>query len=336
MNATEFNRPQTGYGFSNAKGQKLHFRIDWNNFEQAKYLVFYIHGYGGHGNRVEMHTMSQYFNEHGATVVLMDQIGHGYSEGERVLMLDHNDLVDDFSQLICCLMDKNKSKEALLDEMTFDSSVGSFQYENLPQLRELPCFVMGGSMGGAVSLLTAHRLSADEQFKNLAPTFRGALLMAPALSFKLPHWLMVETLRYTVGTCAPAGFMPEFLNNVGNNSLTFKSEEVLARNEKDSYGLYEGALGWNGLMRWGTALMFINMAPAIQVLMPEVKFPFLLLHDPGDEICDIEGSRMLYKLSATSEDKKDLVELPGYLHGLIYNENEDVCRRCLEFMKKVT
>jgi hypothetical protein len=102
--------------------------------------------------------------------------------------------------------------------------------------------------------------------------------------------------------------MPAFLNNVGNNSLTFKHPEALQMTEADTWG-NEGALGWNKGMRWATALMFIEFGAAIRASMSSVAHPFLILHDPGDEICGIEGSRMLMQQSVTPAENKELIEV---------------------------
>jgi hypothetical protein len=102
--------------------------------------------------------------------------------------------------------------------------------------------------------------------------------------------------------------MPTCLSNVTDYSLTFKHEASLQMLEADTWGK-NGALGWGKNVRWGTALMFIDFAKALEPFMSTVAYPFLILHDPGDEICDIAGSRMLMEKSATAGEKKKLVEV---------------------------
>ena len=189
MSAKDFNRPQSGNEIINSKGHKLHFRIEWQNFDAAEFVVFYIPGYSGHINRTEMSKMTNYMNNHGAVVVALDMQGHGYSEGERCLMLDHEDLLGDVLQLVDAIMN-NRTSETL----KFDSNPSSFQREHLPNIQKLPFFIMGSSMGGAISSMVGHRLFTSEN-KIIFPTFKGSILLAPALSFKTPNWLLVETLR---------------------------------------------------------------------------------------------------------------------------------------------
>jgi len=198
MQAKDFNRPDSGCSITNSRGLRLHFRVDWDNFTAAKMVLFYVHGFGGHCNRVEARTMARTFNSGGAAVVLMDQMGHGYSEGERALLLSHEDLVEDLVQLIAALMAPGTVEAGR--EATLSTEVSGSP--NLGKLSTLPFFVMGGSMGGAVSLLTAHALRTDERYRDLGvPVCRGAVLMAPALSFKLPHWAVVETMRWEHCPC---------------------------------------------------------------------------------------------------------------------------------------
>lgn len=78
--------------------------------------------------------------------------------------------------------------------------------------------------------------------------------------------------------------------------------------EADTWG-NEGGLGWNQGMRWGTALMFIDFAAAIRKTMDTTMHPFLILHDPADEICGIEGSRALMEKSKTPDEMKQLIEV---------------------------
>eukprot|EP00128_Syssomonas_multiformis_P018220 Colp12_sorted_trinity150504_noHs@21786 len=265
----------------------------------------------------------EYMNSRHCIVVAVDMQGHGYSEGERCLMLKHDDMVRDVLQVVRCFENEDRDKE-----LVFEEHESSFKRSDLTTFKKLPFFLMGSSMGGAVSTLSGQAMHSQS---DTYPNFKGAILLAPALSFKMPNWLLVETLRYTVGTCTPDAQMPEFLSNVNDNSLTFKHPESLAYSEADTWG-NPGALGWNLGMRWGTALMFIDLAAALRETLSQVAYPFMILHDPGDQVCSIDGSRNLLAQSRTAEDKKKLIEVPGYLHGVLANETEACCDYALEWM----
>jgi alpha-beta hydrolase superfamily lysophospholipase len=187
ISAASFNKPKTGNAFTNCHGCKLHFRVQWDKFKEAKRLIFYVPGYSNHINRPEFFALANYMNAHNAVLIAADMQGHGHSGGERCLLMSHADLLDDVTQLVDGFMNINTS-----ERFQFDSTDGSFQCKHLPMLQKLPFFIMGSSMGGAVNMMVAQRLHSD---KGAYPTFKGAILLAPALSFDVPHWLVVETLR---------------------------------------------------------------------------------------------------------------------------------------------
>ncbi|MEV5516038.1 lysophospholipase [Streptomyces flaveolus] len=61
--------------------------------ERPRYAVLLIHGYGEHVGRYE--EVAGVLTSHGAAVYGPDHIGHGASEGERVLIEDFEDVVTD-------------------------------------------------------------------------------------------------------------------------------------------------------------------------------------------------------------------------------------------------
>jgi alpha-beta hydrolase superfamily lysophospholipase len=61
--------------------------------ERPRYAVLLIHGYGEHAGRYE--EVAGVLTSHGAAVYGPDHIGHGASDGERVLIEDFEDVVTD-------------------------------------------------------------------------------------------------------------------------------------------------------------------------------------------------------------------------------------------------
>lgn len=120
-----------------------------------------------------------------------------------------------------------------------------------------------------------------------------------------------------MGTCAPGATMPPWMSNVTDNTLTFKDPETLAYTALDAWG-NPGGLGWGQGMRYGTAMMFIDFAPVIQQTMSEVTYPFVILHDPADKICGIDGSQRLIEKSATAPEHKKLIEVLLVKHELLF------------------
>ena len=171
-------------------------------------------------------------------------------------------------------------------------------------------------IGGAVATLVSIEL---QKKKEVAENFRGAILLAPALDADVPHWLVVKTLEYTIVQIAPEASMPPWLSKVNDNSYIFSTPELIESVAQDSWGSEYGGLCWGNPMRWGTALMFIKMFAHLKEHMSELSVPFLIIHDPEEKICAIEGSRSLLASSKTKGSDKELVEVPGYLHGLFSN-----------------
>ncbi|MYR41316.1 alpha/beta hydrolase [Streptomyces sp. SID5910] len=61
--------------------------------ERPRYTVLLIHGYGEHAGRYE--EVAGVLTSHGAALYGPDHVGHGASEGERVLIEDFEDVVTD-------------------------------------------------------------------------------------------------------------------------------------------------------------------------------------------------------------------------------------------------
>mmetsp|Transcript_14647 Transcript_14647/g.24311 ORF Transcript_14647/g.24311 Transcript_14647/m.24311 type:complete len:334 (-) Transcript_14647:255-1256(-) len=312
--AKEFNEPHSGNVFVNNLGHILHFRCNANMpAEKRKQVCFWLHGYTAHTNKPDFKRYSDIMNARGVVVMGLDMQGHGHSEGERALVLSHEHLVQDLCQFIHHIYE---------DDLTHDQcrlqTGENTDLDLLISLKELPFFLMGSSMGGAVSVLTSMKVYT-------MPKFIGCTLLAPFLgNAQLPHWLLVEFFKYTFAYWTPNWHMPSFLSNVSDNSLTWTNEEDIILAEMDAWG-NEGGLGFGQGMKWGTANMFLTMGPHIVESFKEVKYPFLILHDPADEICAIGGSHAMMKETATPTEHKNLIEVNGFLHGMIYNNPEEVC-----------
>jgi len=65
---------------------------------QARYVAVLCHGYGEHAGRYEW--VAATLNDHGASVYGLDHVGHGRSEGERVLIADFEPVVEDLHLLV--------------------------------------------------------------------------------------------------------------------------------------------------------------------------------------------------------------------------------------------
>ena len=112
------------------------------------------------------------------------------------------------------------------------------------------------------------------------------------------------------------------------------------------------AIGWNTQMRFGTGVGLLDFCLQLQVTLtltltltltyPELiapwhqekaltaEFPFLILHDPEDQIVHFGPSERL-EAEAPSRDKQ-LIRMSGSKHDLISEEPEDVKERFTAWM----
>ncbi|KAJ1485074.1 Alpha/Beta hydrolase protein, partial [Baffinella frigidus] len=249
----------------------------------------------------------------GFAMVAYDQQGHGYSEGEHVLIESYDALVDDFIEFTTLLGSGARESQPGLVGLVPEGF----------DLSRAPLFVMGESMGGALALLIGQRLSsaADDATTPSAGRFRGAVLSAPAIHANLPPAPVVWLLKHVVAPLLPRTCMPAFLETVHFPDLIWKSEERRAQALADTWGR-PGGIGWGHTMRFGSAVALLQMTVDTQALLPAVAFPFLILHDPEDGIIPFAGSQQL--LAESPSGDKTLEEMPGGLHDLVSNVHEQL------------
>ncbi|MGW0018062.1 alpha/beta hydrolase [Rhodococcus sp. NPDC003382] len=120
--------------------------------ENPRYVVLLCHGYGEHSGRYEY--VATRFAADGATVYAIDHVGHGLSDGERVLVEDFEKVVDDFH---------------LLDLTARRENPG------------LPVVLVGHSMGGMIAARYAQRYG---------DSLAAVVLSAPVLG----TWAAVDAL----------------------------------------------------------------------------------------------------------------------------------------------
>ncbi|XP_014107130.1 PREDICTED: monoglyceride lipase isoform X2 [Pseudopodoces humilis] len=124
----------------NADGQYLFCRY-WKPAASPRALVFIAHGAGEHCGRYD--DLAQKLTGLNLFVFAHDHVGHGQSEGDRMVVSDFHVFIRDSLQHID-LMKKEHP--------------------------ELPVLILGHSMGGAISILTASERPSE---------FSGMLLISP-------------------------------------------------------------------------------------------------------------------------------------------------------------
>jgi acylglycerol lipase len=242
----------------------------------------------------------------------MDMRGHGYSDGMRALMPSLDETLADMEDFISYIMTGAKYTSAHCD---LDNKV-------VEVIRELPFFIMASSGGAAFSTLLSIRMNEDVNFK-------GMVMLAPALSVDIPHWVLVIVLRYSIAYLAPEQDMPKCISNATDESLNYKDANVSAKMLE-----FEDTLSYTGKMRWATAMMFVDVMQRFNAQVSMVRKPFTIFHDPGDGICNISGSRQLLNESSTVWNRKSIVELPGEKHALLVNCTDRISELSSDWMDK--
>ncbi|KAM6925429.1 monoglyceride lipase isoform 1-T1 [Xenentodon cancila] len=248
----------------NADGLHLFCRY-WEPAGPPRALVFIAHGAGEHSGPYD--EIAQRLKELSLLVFAHDHVGHGQSEGDRMNIKDFQVYVRDALQHI----DLMKSHHP-----------------------DLPVFIVGHSMGGAISILTACERPSD---------FTGVVLIAPMVQMN-PE----SATPFKV-------FMAKLLNYM-LPSLTLGSIESkwVSRDQKQVEAYDTDELNYHGRLRVSFGMQLMGAAARIEREIPSISWPFLLLHGDDDKLCDIRGSKTMYE-NAASSDKKIKVYEGGY-HAL--------------------
>uniref|UniRef100_A0A3Q3WTL0 Serine aminopeptidase S33 domain-containing protein n=1 Tax=Mola mola TaxID=94237 RepID=A0A3Q3WTL0_MOLML len=245
----------------NADGLHLFCRY-WEPSGPPRALVFIAHGAGEHCGPYD--EIAQKLKEVSLLVFAHDHVGHGQSEGDRMNIKDFQFYIRDSLQHI----DLMKSRYP-----------------------DLPVFIMGHSMGGAISILTACERPTD---------FAGVALIAPMVQMNPESATPFKVVR----------------------RLTPHSSQPC---DVEAYDADQ--LNFHGGMRVSFGMQLMGATARIQTEIPSISWPFLLLHGDADQLCDIRGSMMMYK-DTPSSDKKIKVYEGGYhaLHHDLPEVSESVLK----------
>ncbi|XP_010905633.1 caffeoylshikimate esterase [Elaeis guineensis] len=244
-------------------------------------LVCMIHGYGNDISWTFQATPI-FLACHGFACCALDLPGHGRSPGLRAFLPDLSAVADD------CL--------------TYFDSV-----RRSPELRGLPCFLYGESMGGALCLLIHLRDRRPEA------GWRGAVLVAPMCKISdsiRPRWPIPQILTF-VARLAPT------LPIVPTADLVDKSVKVEAKRKVAA----SNPLRYRGKPRLGTVVELLRATDDLGSHLTEVTIPFLVLHGSADVVTDPAVSQALYD-AARSEDKTIRI-YEGMMHSLLFGETDE-------------
>ncbi|KAK9051731.1 hypothetical protein SSX86_028359 [Deinandra increscens subsp. villosa] len=265
--------------FKSPRGLSL-FTRSWLPLTPPRGIICMVHGYGNDISWTFQAT-AIFLAGNGFACFALDMEGHGRSEGLKAFVPDVDAVVEDYLAFFTSIVDST------------DRSYGN-----------VPKFLFGESMGGAICLLT--------QFSR-SDFFDGAILIAPMckISDKVrPKWPIPEILMF-VSKFAPT------LAIVPTADLVDKSVKVP---EKRVIGAMN-PMRYTGKPRLGTVMELLRVTDYLSRRLSEVSIPFILLHGDADVVTDPAVSKELYE-KANSKDKS-LKIYDGMMHSLLFGETDE-------------
>jgi alpha-beta hydrolase superfamily lysophospholipase len=156
-----------------------------------------------------------------------------------------------------------------------------------PAAADCPAFLMGESMGGALSINTV--LQKPEMWA-------GMILIAPMCAISpelMPAWPVVQALRCMAVCCPGWAVVPmqDHLPNCFRNGHSY----ILERARSDP-------LRYAGVNRLGTGLQSLNVMDKIREQAADIRTPLLVMHGSADVVTDPHSSLRFWE-STSSEDK---------------------------------
>lgn len=335
----DINLPKGDEYVYNSRQQKIHVQTMMPKSKKPKFLVVLLHGYSAHSNQPWVPLIGSEFVENDIAFVTFDFHGHGYSDGVRVDVEDYRHLIDDCLSVIFELYRSKSSPTARsvagASEAETARMIGTQGYSSFLDNSEFTCpFVVSGmSLGGVTSLAVGLALQRLQQgqgvmnYSHILPTqematvlslFEGVIAMCPAIAVDLPHPMVQTIMEYLVVPCCPLTPVPSWLGQPDLDRRLVFHDHFLGYAEKDSAS--NGGMTHAPLIRFRTGHSVIMLTRHVQDSMREVQFPFLVFHDPEDQICRYAGTERLMREASTLTDHKRCVRVQHGLHGLLPNK----------------
>lgn len=253
--------PASSY-FTNPRGHRLHC-VAWRTPSTPKALLFLVHGFGDHVERIASEAEPAQFVAQGIAVFGLSHQGHGRSEGTRC----HTDSFDHFVEDLAAYVKQTHA------------SYGA----NPP-----PTFLFGESMGGAIAIL------ATMKGGPLHDTIAGNIFVAPMCQLSDDMMLpgcVVAMFKMLMKVGPKWKIVPT--KNV--LPLCFKDPAFLEKAMADP-------LSYKGKPRVRMAWECLEATRRVSEGLARVDLPFIVLHGEADRVTAAQASRDLHA-SASSTDK---------------------------------
>jgi caffeoylshikimate esterase len=247
-------------------------------------VVCFCHGYTDHtsyAKRVEYQRLC----EAGIAFVGIEYEGHGRSDGALGLISDWEVLIEDVSSF--------------------------FRHVTRTRFATHPAFLMGESMGGAISYCVYNRVPE---------LFRGVVFVCPMCKISddmLPPQYVIDFLKWLIGgtgTTSFLGYLPIAPSKSNLGDLFNRIPEKGLKNARCP-------LIYDRNPRLATARELINVTQRISNSLQDFAAPFLVLHGLEDRVTDPALSKALYCESVSKD--KTLRLLEGMWHNLTTGEPDE-------------
>ncbi len=254
--------------FTGTGRRRLHWQ-GWSAADEPRAVVTIAHGYGEHLDRYER--VATELASAGYQVYGLDHHGHGRSEGKRG-QVSLSDAVTDLDQLIV--------------------SVAKARHPDLPQ------FLLGHSMGGAIALRYA---IAHQQ------RLTGMVVSAPLAS--VSDGRLMQNIGKLLGRLAPT--VP----------ATRVAPKLVSRDPSVVEAYKTDPLVHHGMISAGVAREFILHTESLPDAVPQITLPTLLIWGTSDLLCPPAGAEMV----ATRIGSNDLTVRPyaGLYHEILNEPERD-------------
>lgn len=256
----------------------------WNgSLESPKALVLIFHGFAAHGLYPTVRYAAELLATSDYLVVAPDLPGHGASGGLRGYIPSASSLLDVGVDIA------NHVKDQYLHKTTSQK-----------------LFLLGSSMGGAISLGVAQKIHTDKT------PLAGVVLLAPMLMLRVGG--AARSLLAGLAMLPVIHTLPIIPSSSTSLDQQYRDPEKRQECADDTLSI-------SGNLRVASASSCVEMAAHIQSQFTNVQVPFLLLVADEDVVVQNQGSLHLLE-QAPSKDKK-MQRYPA-LHGLLC-EPEPLC-----------
>jgi hypothetical protein len=204
-------------------------------------------------------------------------------------------------------------------------------------------------MGGGLALVLGNLLSqhtfsdahtqysADNYDKvaGIAKVFRGCVLLAPMVNVNRPPAIVCSLMDMVMTPLFGTYSLPDMLCGATNYAHSVSNESyhnyiILDRHdsEKNPTGLM-----WAHNVRYATATTCLALSDRVLSIIPQISFPFVVLHDPEDKITTASGSLFLFE-NSPDNPMKEYIKVKDGLHDLLTNKLGYTVSQMLRWMER--